>query len=143
MTPEEAREIINPPVPYMSDKDHQIAMYRYYIESLEDHLFEMHFSILHSENIDPESWCKKTADLVNTFDWETQEFDPTELPESKKLREWLSEPHYGDCTAFASSCIRCVAEKYYNIDTAPPDKKTGNKAASVLREAQKANEDHT
>lgn len=44
-----------------------------------------------------------------------------------QFREFLKEPHMGDCCGIACSCLRCHAEAQLGIDTAPKSKAIGHR----------------
>jgi hypothetical protein len=130
MTPTEARQKLNPPAYQPDAKDDSLALIRYayeeYIWSLMDDLktyveqnekqgsvdVKVRSDGLHAVESLNTAWFREDSDDINNW-WEAY------VPPSDKmlmyLKNGLSDPHEGDCTAVASSCMRCIAETYYKI----------------------------
>jgi hypothetical protein len=45
--------------------------------------------------------------------------------------------HIGDCTAVPSTCMRCFAEQFYDINTSPENKNDGNRALMIFSKNEK------
>lgn len=121
-------EWLNPISPEVSEQDHKLAIVRL---AFDDNIFGwLYFMKQYIATVnDPKSSeielsrAKKFAmDAIEEFDeWRAQRGDSdwwegiVDKQYQVHLRESLSMPHAGDCTACPATCSRCLAEEYYKL----------------------------
>lgn len=129
----EAEARINPPLPELDAKDHEIAKWRFIADKILESMFSVHY-YLHLCDDGPRMDKAKT--LLEGFFQRGKPDHPGEWGEFEaiaeefrwnELKEMLRQYHCGDCTAVACTCDRCYVERYYGFATYPPSKSVGSK----------------
>lgn len=126
--PDNIKEIICPPPYAPTEKEHQLAYYKYMMDRV---IYDELYGIQLDREGFPEKIGKPSVDYVKELDnlldklfVNDRDKEPLEkLHPYDKFKEWqlesLSDMHCGDCVAVPSSCMRCHAEDLYDIpDTA-------------------------
>lgn len=132
---EELKAILMPPPPELDEKDIKIAHARHAMNDLIwDYMYDM---VLYLKYLDDptdkeiEGWIKiRDADrtrtdaissakaIWNKIQKQTDDEEDWDVvaPDFKKhILNSLSDIHGGDCTAFASTCMRCHAEGVFKV----------------------------
>lgn len=140
MTKEQAREALGPVVQYTPEQ-HNIARLNYLLERLFDQVFELYCQ---SKTLSHDDLKEKLSNLAFACD-----AGGGYLPLDEALTEHFqfnsdifarvaeSDMHNGDCTASCYSCQRCEAERYYGVDTSPPNKQVGSHLWGLITTPQR------
>lgn len=142
---DELYNILAPKQQELDEKDHKLALMRFVWEEMSYKLFDLidlatHFADptakkkIYDRPEDLDLMKKNALHSANSFQkLLDKEYDGEEWCDGS-YKEWfdkywrpaLDEMHVGDCTAVASSCIRCQVEGFYKLpSTAPAGKAKG------------------
>lgn len=120
---------IHPPAPAITEDQHKIAYYKYLLDYIvNENLLMADMCRQYQGNLahlfTPEEGTKSINRLLDQLFKEQPNEDPsTEAWEriktfeafKKQSIECFNDPHGGDCTAVAASCIRCWVEDLYGF----------------------------
>lgn len=104
----------------LDDHEKQILWYKIMVKELTDALYGAHFRLQEGQFYDVEK-AKKEVDPDYYFGETDDDSDSPLHKRVTQLHEWylaeLAGYHMGDCTCFAASCGKCIAEDLVGVNT--------------------------
>lgn len=146
---EEALEYIYPDDPDLDEKDHQIAKLKFVIHHIVEDITDlaMRTSDWGREHLTRVSYNTveevhdTLAKFADSFPDGTDQKELDDYAERRgwsEYREYMEAGHVGDCTAHASSCLRCFMEDFYGLKGhVYKSKSHGNRMLILVRDHEK------
>ena len=99
-----------------TDNEHLLAMYRFVVDRIADELTFVIYDLEDGKEVDVKtvlkSLCEEILDQGDTLDTSIQKY--AESNGWNLYKKALHEEHSGDCTKMPWTCIKCLAEEFYN-----------------------------